>query len=73
MKRKFIDFWKDYAELSKRNWEWLKKHWIGYIMLIIVLWAVEMAWIFRDSIKDGIKGLFSTKLNKSVEEEGEEL
>lgn len=73
MKRKFIEFWKDYAELTKASWEWLKKHWLGYIILIIVIWVIEVGWLFRDSIKDGIKGIFSRKLNKSVKEEEEEL
>lgn len=74
MKRKFISFWKDYAEVAKAGWRWTKKHWFGYIILIIVVCGIKIGWLFSDSIKDGIKGLFSTKLNKKcVEEEGEEL
>lgn len=73
MRRKFISFWKDYAELTKANWEWLKKHWFGYIILCIVAGAAEMAWFFRDSIKDRIKGLCGKKSNESVKEEEEEL
>lgn len=73
MKRKFISFWKDYAEVTNASWNWLKKHWFGYIILIIVLGAAQWAWLFRSSIKDRIKDIFSTKLNKCVEEEREEL
>ena len=73
MKRKFISFWKDYAEVTKVSWNWLKKHWFGYIILAIAILACELAWFFRDSIKDGIKDVFSTKLNKCVKEEKEEL
>ena len=72
MKRKFISFWTDYAEVTKVSWNWLKKHWFGYIILAIVILACELAWFFRDSIGDRIKGIFSTKLNKCVKEDEEE-
>lgn len=73
MKRKFISFWTDYAEVTKVSWNWLKKHWFGYIILIIVVLAGECVWFFGiDSIRDGIKGIFSTKLNKCVKEDEEE-
>ena len=72
MKRKFISFWTDYAEVTKASWNWLKKHWFGYVILFIVLVAAQWAWIFRDSIGDRIKGIFSTKLNKCVKEDEEE-
>ena len=73
MRKNFISFWKDYAEVTNASWNWLKKHWFGYIILTVVIVAGEFAWIFRSSIKDRIKGIFSTKLNKCVEEEREEL
>lgn len=76
MKKKFISFWKDYAEVTMESFKWLKKHWFGYIILIIVVLACEYIWFFgidADSIKDRIKGMFCTKLNKCVEEEREEL
>ncbi len=29
MRRSFMTFWKDYAEVTKSSWIWLKKHWFG--------------------------------------------
>lgn len=47
----------------------MKKHWFGYIVLVLVLVGGEFAWFFRNQIKDS----FRRGLTKSVKVEGEEL
>lgn len=37
MRKSFMTFWKDYAEVTKSSWIWLKKHWFGYIVLVLVV------------------------------------
>ena len=69
MRRSFMTFWKDYAEVTKSSWIWLKKHWFGYIVLVLILAVGGSAWFFRNQIKDS----FRRGLAKSVKVEGEEL
>ena len=69
MIKSFKTFWKDYAEVTKSSLRWLKKHWFGYIMLMLVIVAGNMTWFFRNQIKDS----FKKRLTKSVEVEREEL
>lgn len=69
MRSSFMTFWKDYAEVTKSSWIWLKKHWFGYIVLMLVLVGGEFAWFFRNRIKDS----FRRRLTKSVKVEGEGL
>lgn len=69
MRRSFMTFWKDYAEVTKSSWIWLKKHWFGYIVLVLILAVGGSAWFFRNQIKDS----FRCGLAKSVKVEGEEL
>ena len=69
MRKSFMTFWKDYAEVTKSSWKWLKKHWFGYIVLVLVLAGGEFVWFFRNQIKDS----FRCGLTKSVKVEGEEL
>lgn len=65
------EFFKDYAEVLEQCSKWYKKHWFGYIILTIVIVAIEYVWVFRGSIKDRIGEAFKTRLEKtkSVEEE----
>lgn len=69
MRKSFMTFWKDYAEVTKSSWIWMKKHWFGYIVLVLVLVGGEFAWFFRNQIKDS----FRRGLTKSGKVEGEEL
>ena len=41
MIRAFKEFWMDYWELCKESMNWLKKHWLGYIILCIVIFAIS--------------------------------
>ena len=69
MRKSFMTFWKDCAEVTKSSWIWLKKHWFGYIVLVLILAVGGSAWFFRNQIKDS----FRRGLTKSVKVEGEEL
>lgn len=41
MIRAFKEFWMDYWKLCKESMSWLKKHWLGYIILCIVIFAIS--------------------------------
>ena len=41
MIRAFKEFWMDYWKLCKEWMSWLKKHWLGYIILCIVIFAIS--------------------------------
>lgn len=69
MIKSFKTFWKDFAEITKSNLRCIKKHWFGYIVLVLVIIAGESAWFFSDQIKDS----FKKRLTKSVKVEREEL
>lgn len=70
MLEKIKTFWKDYWEVQLQSWNWLKKHWLGYVVLCLIVFTAEICWIFRYSIK----GYFEDKLTKKcVEREEEEL
>lgn len=47
-------FFKDYLDLCKHSCRWLKKHWKGYTVLCTLLCGAEVAWFYRESIKDKI-------------------
>lgn len=42
MIRAFKEFWMDYWKLCKEWMSWLKKHWLGYIILCIVIFAITL-------------------------------
>ena len=42
MIRAFKEFWMDYWKLCKEGMSWLKKHWLGYIILCIVVFAITL-------------------------------
>lgn len=69
MRRSFMTFFESFAEVTKSSWKWLKKHWFGYIVLVLAIAAGEYAWFFRNQINDS----FRRGLTKSVKVEGEEL
>ena len=70
MLEKIKTFWKDYWELTVQSYGWMKKHWLGYIILCLIVFTAEFCWLFRYSIK----GYFEDKLTKKcVEREEEEL
>ena len=53
-------FFKDYLDLCKHSCRWFKKHWKGYMVLCMLFGGAEVAWIYRESIKD--------KINEKVED-----
>ena len=51
MMKAFKNFWKEYFDLCKASGVWLKKHWLGYIILCVVIFFatlgpsfVQMKW-----------------------------
>ena len=41
MVKAFKNFWKEYFDLCKASGSWLKKHWLGYIILCIVIFVTS--------------------------------
>lgn len=64
--KSFKLFWKDLGALYANYGRWFKKHWKGFLGLTAAIWGVEMAVIYRDTIKDVI----SDKLESRKSEEG---
>lgn len=48
------EFVKDYVDLCKQCGKWYKKHWKGYLVMSSVICGAEVAWFYRDTIKDTI-------------------
>ena len=46
MKKAFKNFWKEYFDLCKASGAWLKKHWLGYIILCVVVFFVTFGTSF---------------------------
>lgn len=50
----FKTFWRDYVEMvCKPQWAWLRKHWIGYLVILAVAFAIGFAVSYRYEIRDG--------------------
>lgn len=62
-KEEFImkGFVKDYAELCKAAGGFYKKHWKGVVVMNAVIIAGELAWFYKDQIKDAIEEKFHKK------------
>lgn len=57
---------KDYNDMiMKPSWRWLKKHWKGYLVLLVIIYAVPYLWWYSDQIKE----YFQSKFRKKEEEE----
>ena len=48
------EFWKDYAAMCKDGLGFYKKHWKGCVVLNAMVIGAELAWFYKDSIKDKI-------------------
>ena len=46
MMKAFKNFWKEYFDLCKASGAWLKKHWLGYIILCVVIFFVTFGTSF---------------------------
>ena len=40
MMKAFKNFWLDYFEVCKASGNWMKRHWLGYIILCIVTFVI---------------------------------
>ena len=64
MKKKFEMFWEDYCDLYAISWGFLKKHWIGTIIYVVILFMAYVIWIYcsifksLDVIVDWFKNTF---------------
>lgn len=45
MKKKFKMFWEDYCDLYAISLGFLKKHWIGTIIYVVILFTAYVIWI----------------------------
>lgn len=45
MKKKFEMFWEDYCDLYTISLRFLKKHWIGTIIYVVILFMAYVIWI----------------------------
>ena len=47
---------KDYYEMVlKPSMGWLKKHWIGYLVFVVIAVAANITWWFHDDIIEHFK------------------
>ena len=60
------EFWKDYVDLCKHSCRWMKKHWKGYILVCIIIYALTFIWLSRDYIMDYIREKFSKKTEEEA-------
>ena len=55
------EFFRSYLELQKLNNVWIKKHWVGYLILtlvVIVIEAFAFGWVTFEMISDYIESKF---------------
>lgn len=53
---------KDYYEMiCKPTWWWLKKHWKGYSVFLIICYALPFIWWYFEDIKEYFKRKFAKK------------
>ena len=46
MMKAFKNFWKEYFDLCKASGVWPKKHWLGYIILCVVIFFAALGTSF---------------------------
>ena len=71
MIRAFKEFWMDYWKLCKEGMSWLKKHWLGYIILCIVIFAISFIPAYlncREIQNDDIKKMIENAPTIKVED-----
>ena len=71
MIRAFKEFWMDYWKLCKESMSWLKKHWLGYIILCIVIFAITLIPAYlncREIQNDDIKKMIENAPTIKVED-----
>ena len=71
MIRAFKEFWMDYWKLCKESMNWLKKHWLGYIILCIVIFAITLIPAYlncREIQNDDIKKMIENAPTIKVED-----
>ena len=58
MFKAFKEFWRSYWDLCKASLVWMKEHWIGYIILCLVILTPYIIWYI----------CYSRKIDKEIEE-----
>lgn len=41
MLKKCMDSWKEYGELTKMGFQWVRRHWKGYALFVIVVSGIQ--------------------------------
>lgn len=67
MRKAWNEFWSDYADLMRHNNQWLKKHWKGWLLLVIISSAIELLWLSREYVADWFEDLKSKFTRKEKE------
>lgn len=61
------EFVKDYVDLCKESGRFYKKHWKGVLVMNAVVLAGELAYFFREDIKDAIEDKFVKHKDESLD------
>lgn len=57
---------KDYNEMVWRpSWKWMKKHWKGYSVLLVISMIVPYLWFYWSDITEYIKNKFTKNEEES--------
>ena len=57
---------KEYNEMVMRpSWKWLKKHWKGYSVLLVISMIVPYLWFYWSDITEYIKSEFKNHEEES--------
>ncbi len=66
-------FWNDYWDLVKESTDFYKKHWLGIVIMYIIIFVITFVSLifplYSDEIKSNMKKIFRKKTNNTVEEE----
>lgn len=66
-------FWNDYRDLAKESTDFYKKHWLGIVIMYIIIFVITFVSLifplYSDEIKSNMKKIFRKKTNNTVEEE----
>ena len=66
-------FWNDYWDLVKESTDFYKKHWLGIVIMYIIIFVITFVSLicplYSDEIKSNMKKIFRKKTDNTVEEE----
>lgn len=66
-------FWNDYWDLVKESTDFYKKHWLGIVIMYIIIFVITfdslIIPLYSDEIKSKMNKIFRKKTGNTVEEE----